>query len=67
MDYITLIENVVFCRGSRSGEIICVDVTIIDDTVIETEQSFTLDIDSSLAFVVGPTARVTIIDDDGMF
>ena len=53
----------------NSGTTMCVTVDIVDDIVVETNQSFTLELSSLTPTVTvsigGDVATVTILDEDG--
>ena len=42
LDFVGLSSVEVFFSGSRNGDTTCVDITIIDDNILEVEQIFTL-------------------------
>ena len=68
-DFTTVTQTLIFTIGSNSGDTLCIDVAIHDDTIVETDQTFTVEIiNTPLVVVPGEQATtVTIIDDDGMF
>ena len=70
IDYNSLTQvRISFPNGSNSGDTSCTFVDIIDDALVETDQSFTVEIVNAQLVVV-PGEQVTtviIIDDDGMF
>ena len=67
-DFTTVTQTLIFTIGSNSGDTLCIDVAIYDDTIVETDQTFTVEIiNTPLVVVPGEQATtVTIIDDDGM-
>ena len=64
-----MLELVIFSAGSVSGDTSCVGVSIIDDSIVEIDQSFTLHLVPLSPDVIIPVgggiATVTITDDDG--
>ena len=62
--------DLVFTAGSSNGSMQCVNVTIIDDMVVETNEIFTIRLDKSIASSVvalgNNVTGVTITDTDSM-
>ena len=66
-DYNSIQSSLIFSLGSSDGAMRCENVTIIDDSVLEGDQSFTLTLNASDPSVILSTPMTTIIitDDDG--
>ena len=59
--------NTTFTSGSPVGNMICLNVTIINDNVIENDEAFTVTLSLlSTGEPIGQT-RVTIIHDEGNY
>ena len=58
--------DLVFTAGSSNGDIECIDVDIIDDRVVETNETFTVTLTASSSVVAlgNNVTRVTITDTD---
>ena len=58
--------DLVFTAGSSNGDIECIDVDIIDDRVVETNETFTvtLTVSRSVVALGNNVTRVTITDTD---
>ena len=58
--------DLVFTAGSSNGDIKCIDVDIIDDRVVETNETFTVTLTASSSVVAlgNNVTRVTITDTD---
>ena len=70
-DFLPVNTNLVFTAGSSDGDSLCFDVVIIDNSIAELDESFTLILNSLTPSVFsvagnGGQATVTIIDDEGM-
>lgn len=67
-DYVSLVNIPVgFMSGDPVGSTACQNVSIIDDDVIEAEETFTVNASSSDPVIISPTAQaeVSIADNDG--
>ena len=66
MDYIDPSTTLTFSSEMRSQ---CVDVTIMDDDVVEDDESFDISITSPSSGIINPAkySAVFIISDDGMY
>ena len=67
-DYVSLVYiQVGFMSGDPLGSTACVNVSIIDDDVVEAEQTFTVNTSSSDPVIISPTAQaeISIADNDG--
>ena len=62
VDYVSLSETVTFV-SSGGSDTLCRDVTIIDDSMEEDDESFQVQIDNSDCLLSRTVADVTIIDD----
>ena len=67
LDYFTLSSIVIIKSGSRNGDSICVDITILDDSVFEGSQNFVLAMTTADSYVkLGTTeTTISIVDNDG--
>ena len=70
-DYVGIDSNFTFTAGSPPGSRVFVPITILNDSIAEANQTFTVTLTSETpnVFTVadeGGLATVTIIDDDGM-
>lgn len=68
-DYIDIAADLTFPVGSQMGDTVCAPVIIIDDQLVEGDETFFLSLGTILAFIeISPEqATVTIIDDDCKF
>ena len=65
-DYTTLVTELTFTADDGIGSVQCVNVTIIDDEILEPDQSFTVSLSSSDPVVFGiDQASIVIGDNDG--
>ena len=63
LDYIPSTSNLSFPAGSTGGTLLCVDISIIDDNVLERNESFTVTLSTMDPGVVirdGHTTNITI-------
>ena len=66
-DYIAASMNITFTSGSPVGNMVCFNVTIIDDNVIENDEAFTVTLSLlSTGEQIGQTT-ITIIHDEGNY
>ena len=67
LDYSTVSSLELIKSGSRNGASACVDVTILDDAVLEESQNFALAMTTEHSFVKLGTnvTTISIIDNDG--
>lgn len=69
MDYILNLADLIFPSGSQQGAVVCMDIDIIDDEVVEHTETFHVNLTANdtkvqiLSF--GQQNRVTIYDNDG--
>ena len=65
-DYTSIIEDAPFPAGSTSGDMQCVNISIIDDFAYEKNESFSVHISSEEeVYVPDPYVGVVIADDEG--
>ena len=66
-DYLSVSTDVVFSAGTSNGGMQCINVTIIDDSEIEGDETFTVTLTtSSPAVTLGnAVTTITITDNDG--
>ena len=67
-DFVPFASKRRFNSGSQDGSTLCVDITFVDDVVLENSQRFTLHlttVDDSVKIGTNTTV-ITIIDDDGV-
>ncbi len=66
-DFTTLSTDVIFTSGSTDNDVSCVNITILEDYVLEGYQTFTLTLTTSDSDVVLGTekAMIIILDNDG--
>ena len=65
-DYTAVDQELTFTAADMVGSAMCINVTIIDDTVLEGDESFTLSLSSADPVLFGTNqASVVIIDNDG--
>jgi len=70
-DFLPVNTNLVFTAGSSDGDSLCFNVVIIDNSIAELDESFTLILSSLTPSVFsvagnGGQATVTISDNEGM-
>ena len=69
-DYTTTTQTVNFPSGSSPTAQMCIDIPIIDDNIVESNELFSVSASSSMSnvqFAPGAnTASVVIVDNDGM-
>lgn len=70
-DFLPVNTNLVFTAGSSDGDSLCFNVVIIDNSIAELDESFTLTLSSLTPSILsvagdGGQATVTIIDNEGM-
>ena len=64
-DYTAVGEDLIFTAANVVGSTVCTNVTIIDDEVLEGDQSFSLSLSSTDPVMFGTDeATVTIVDND---
>ena len=64
MDYAVLDTVVVFPEGSTAGDVQCVNITILDDDMLEGTESFTLQasaVDTNSLIIIDPSLSQTTI------
>ena len=69
MDYADVRPEFLFPAGSMVGDSTCVRVTVIDDSLIESTEQFTVSLDNAEAITVAKNeseVTITIEDNDGM-
>ena len=64
IDFVGLSSTEVFLSGSSNGDTRCVNITIIDDNILEEEKIFTLilNTDDQSVILGEPEAVITIVD-----
>ena len=67
MDYIDASMEISFPEQSMDGNILCINVSIVDDTALEGDETFTvsLTVTSGGTIVGNNMTTITIIDNDG--
>ena len=62
-DYIPVSRSLTFALVSNSSS--CVDISLIDDAVLENDETFTLEsVNTSLVTAIPPAVTITIVNDD---
>ena len=67
-DYVSVSMDVVFPAGTSNGDMQCIDVTIIDDSEMEGDETFTVALTTSSPVVMtlgNAVTTITITDNDG--
>ena len=65
-DYVSVSMDVVFPVGTSNGGMQCIDVTIIDDSEMEGDETFTVTLTTSSPVTLGnAVTTITITDIDG--
>ena len=65
-DFATLGTNLIYNRSLDLNQTLCVNIAIMDDSILESDEDFTVSINSPDSSVItGPQSIVTIIDNDG--
>ncbi len=67
-DYVSLAPNLIFTSGSADNAVRCVNISILEDTALEGNQTFTVALTTSDPDVMlGTGMYITITDNDGWF
>ncbi len=69
LDYVPVAANLTFVTGSTNNDVRCLNITIVDDSALEGNQTFTVKLTTSDPDVI-PGINITTIniaDDDGTF
>ena len=65
-DFHPFTTDLIYTLSLDQNQTLCVNITIVDDGILENEQDFTVSISSTDSSVItGPPSIVSIIDNDG--
>ncbi len=67
-DYINISSTQIFISGSTGNDVRCLDITIVEDSALEGNQTFAVTLSSSDPDVMleNDITTITIIDNDGL-
>ena len=66
-DFHTFTTDLTYTPSLDRNQTLCVNITIMDDSILENEEDFTVSISSTDSSVItGPPSTISIIDNDGI-